>query len=127
MYLTSCSPRVTFDCCGGILASVAVGIRILLRCETDRPYCASAIVRMLLDGAAELLHSHNMRLRVFAAILAMLGCIAPVDAQQYPVKPVRVVVPYTPGGGMDIMARIASSKLSERMGVQFVVENRAGG
>ncbi len=47
-------------------------------------------------------------------------------AQPYPAKPVRVIVPYAPGGGVDIMARIAAQRLGERMGVQFVVEPRWG-
>jgi tripartite-type tricarboxylate transporter receptor subunit TctC len=55
-----------------------------------------------------------------------LAFTSAAQAQQYPAKPVRIIVPYTPGGGVDIMARLASVKLTERMGVQFVVENRAG-
>jgi tripartite-type tricarboxylate transporter receptor subunit TctC len=63
---------------------------------------------------------------VFAALAAVL-CAAHVQAQQYPAKPVRVIVPYAPGGGVDIMARLAAQKYSERLGAQFIVENRAGG
>ena len=65
-----------------------------------------------------------------ASGFAMLGlalCATPVDAQQYPSKPVRLIVPYAPGGGVDIMARVAAQKYSERTGVQFIVDNRAGG
>ena len=47
-------------------------------------------------------------------------------AQQYPVKPVRVIVGFTAGGPSDIVGRIVAAQLSERMGRQFVVENRAG-
>ena len=63
--------------------------------------------------------------RIF--IFAVLAMCANAGAQQYPSKPVRVIVPYTPGGGVDIMGRLAAQKYSERFGVQFIVENRAGG
>ena len=66
-----------------------------------------------------------MRSLFITAALA-LAFTSAAQAQPYPAKPVRIIVPYTPGGGVDIMARLASVKLSERMGVQFVVENRAG-
>ena len=64
-------------------------------------------------------------------IIKCLPCILAVAsvsalAQQYPVKPVRVIVGFTAGGPSDIVARIVASQLGERMGRQFVVENRVG-
>jgi tripartite-type tricarboxylate transporter receptor subunit TctC len=56
----------------------------------------------------------------------MLACGAVSAAQSYPAKPVRVIIPYPPGEAPDIIARLISPIMSERMGQQFVVENRAG-
>ncbi|MFG1359159.1 Bug family tripartite tricarboxylate transporter substrate binding protein [Xanthobacter pseudotagetidis] len=58
--------------------------------------------------------------------LALAGEPAPVAAQAYPAHPVKFVVPYPPGGGNDILARILSPRLAERLGQTFVVENIGG-
>ncbi|HZF19294.1 MAG TPA: tripartite tricarboxylate transporter substrate binding protein [Burkholderiales bacterium] len=63
-----------------------------------------------------------------AARLLALACAVHAAAAfaQYPTRPARVLVGFTPGGGVDINARLAASKLSEYLGQQFVVENRPG-
>lgn len=50
----------------------------------------------------------------------------PVMAQAYPAKPVRVIVPVSPGGGSDVPARIFAQAISEELGWRFVIDNRAG-
>jgi tripartite-type tricarboxylate transporter receptor subunit TctC len=62
-------------------------------------------------------------LAVIAASFASPGVHA---AQPYPAKAVRVIIPYPPGEAADIIARLISPVMSERMGQQFIVENRAG-
>src|SRR6185436_7283948 len=56
----------------------------------------------------------------------MIAAVGAVQAQQYPTKIVRVIVPFAPGGGSDITARMFSTKLSEYLGQQFIVDNRGG-
>jgi len=58
--------------------------------------------------------------------LAAAGPVGLALAQGYPGKPIRIVVPFPPGGGTDIVARILTQKLSESFGANFVIDNRAG-
>ena len=68
-----------------------------------------------------------MKLRTFLSTLVLLGLALPATAQPYPHRTVSVVVPYPAGGSVDVVARLVVQKLSESMGANFIVENRAGG
>jgi len=70
-----------------------------------------------------------MRRRTVLAMLlaAVLGARAPARAEDYPTRPITMIVPYPPGGGVDAMARIVADKLSEALGQQVIVDNRGGG
>jgi tripartite-type tricarboxylate transporter receptor subunit TctC len=63
---------------------------------------------------------------IVAATLAVAAIGGPAAAQEYPSRPVKIVVPFPAGGSNDIIARILAQKLSERAGQQFFVENRGG-
>jgi len=60
------------------------------------------------------------------AALAAVCFSAPAQERPYPTKPIRFIVPFAPGGGGDIVARLIGARMTEGMGVQFVVDNRAG-
>jgi tripartite-type tricarboxylate transporter receptor subunit TctC len=69
----------------------------------------------------------DLRLLTIAAAIATTLCaVAPASAQSYPAKPVRILVGFAPGGGIDIVARIYAPRLSEALGQSFIVDNRPG-
>ena len=80
---------------------------------------------MRTENELQMIRRMNLLLRVFAC-----GLFAPVilsaSAQTYPAKPVRVIVPFPPGAGVDIVARTIIPRLADAMSQPFVVDNRAG-
>jgi len=63
-----------------------------------------------------------------ASVIALIVfCAAPAQAQNYPAKPIHILVPYAPGGISDIASRILGAKLTEAWSQQVLVENRPGG
>src|SRR5512140_10237 len=67
------------------------------------------------------------RLRWLAMAGLSLLCVSGATAQNYPTRPVTIIVPYAAGGGTDLLARMVAQKLEQRLGKSFIVENRPGG
>jgi tripartite-type tricarboxylate transporter receptor subunit TctC len=80
------------------------------------------------EGREGVRRKGGMRLRPLLGFMgiALLAGGGPALGQTYPTKPIRLIVPYPPGGGTDTLARMLSAKLSETLGQQVVLENRPG-
>src|SRR2546428_4576600 len=90
-----------------------------------REICTSGSVRDEDGQPPHLLGRRRFRhLAAGAAVLPALSRVA--RAQAYPTRPVRLIVGFAAGGGYDIVARLIGQWLSERLGQQFVIENRPG-
>lgn len=70
--------------------------------------------------------TNTIRLLLYCGAIALAGAASALHAQPFPAKPVRIIVPFPPGGGLDIVARTISPKLSEALGQQIVIDNRGG-
>jgi tripartite-type tricarboxylate transporter receptor subunit TctC len=83
---------------------------------------------LIATTAAALAGVRRRARRVLAASLGLLavGC-GPAAAQEWPQRPVRVIVPFAAGGNIDVIARLTSQRMSEVFRQQFVIENRVGG
>ena len=64
--------------------------------------------------------------RLVALLLALVAVAGPAHGQSYPAKPIRLIVPFPPGGGTDFVSRQVAMKLAEATGWTIVVENKAG-
>ena len=58
---------------------------------------------------------------------AGLSSVSPVNAQTWPARPIKLVVPYAPGGPVDVCARILAERLTDVLGLSVLVDNKAGG
>src|SRR5713101_5091598 len=68
----------------------------------------------------------KLRLLLLTMLGLLLGAPQDLAAQDYPSRPVRLIIPFPPGGSNDVVGRVFATRLSERLGRQVVVDNRSG-
>lgn len=64
--------------------------------------------------------------RFLSGLVLLLALMAGAAAQDYPARPIRMIIPFPPGGGSDVTGRVIANALGERLGRQVIVDNRAG-
>src|SRR3954471_22466676 len=67
---------------------------------------------------------HSLILKAASALLALTTL---ASAQEYPTKPIRLIIPFPPGGSNDVVGRLFASNLSKSLGRQIIVDNRGAG
>src|SRR5713226_5627324 len=93
------------------------------RRSRSKPAVAASEPTISLRRRPRMRPSHATLLRAAGLLMALTTSVA---AQDYPTKPVRLIIPFPPGGSNDVVGRMIAIQLSERLGKQVVVDNRGG-
>src|ERR1043166_7039642 len=78
------------------------------------------------DGEACMRHARILLAVLLGMVFVGMAFVPVAAAQDYPPRPITLVVPFAPGGGVDQMARLIAGKLEQRLGKSFVIENKPG-
>lgn len=110
-----------------VLATIRISARSWLT-HSRVPSGITSVLKFALDDRSAVDHPRRTALGMFGSLAAGLGLPATwaQASSTFPDKPVRIIVPYSAGGGGDILARTMAPRLAERLGVPVVVENRPG-
>src|SRR5713226_3188010 len=93
------------------------------RRSRSKPAVAASEPTISLRRRPRMRPSHATLLRAAGLLMALTTAVA---AQDYPSKPVRLIIPFPPGGSNDVVGRMIGTSLSEKLGKQVIVDNRAG-
>src|SRR6185436_11197677 len=93
----------------------------------NRTNSGNVVTRMARSARVAMACLMATSLSVAGHTAAQMSSAGDSGTQIFSAKPMRLIVPYAPGGGVDIMGRIIAAKLAARLGAQVIVENRGGG
>jgi tripartite-type tricarboxylate transporter receptor subunit TctC len=128
--LLNCSFRSKNAALASVAPAAPIGLEIACRCDGAHIMLSLTLGGKGMPGPAAARHPSNVGncVLVVALVFGALGCLAArAQAPEWPTRPVRIIVPYGPGGIGDLLVRLTTERLAKTFGQTFVLENRPGG